>query len=293
MNFFKNMSLKTPLFHKVTIVGVGLMGGSLGMAIKKHNIVKEVVGISQKDSSLGHALKNNVIDHAATDLKSAVQNADLVILATPVKTIINLLSTIGPHLRRHCIVTDVGSTKASIVEAAQKFLPPHVLFVGSHPLAGSEKRGSAYATADLFEGAMCIMTPIEHTNRLAKEKVKHFWMNIGCTVKMLPPEEHDKIVAYISHLPHLVAYGLMGAIPQEYLEYAAQGFKDTTRVASSSPQMWNDICMVNKKNIVKSLDELVKNLAAYRKAIIGKDESGLMDHFEKAKVKRDSFEKNG
>lgn len=293
MNFLKNMSLKTPLFRKVTIVGVGLMGGSLGMAIKKHNIAREVVGISQKNSPLSHALKNNVIDHVAADLKSAVQNADLVILATPVKTIINILSTIGPHLRRHCIVTDVGSTKASIVEAAQKFLPPHVLFVGSHPLAGSEKKGSAYATADLFEGAMCIMTPVEHTNRLAKEKVKHFWMNIGCTVKMLPPEEHDKIVAYISHLPHLVAYGLMGAVPPEYLEYAAQGFKDTTRVASSSPQMWNDICMVNKKNIVKSLDELVKNLAAYRKAIIAKDETGLMDHFIKAKAKRDSFEKNG
>ena len=287
------MSNRAPLFRKVTIVGVGLIGGSLGMAIKKNNLAREVVGISQKSSSLANAVKNNVIDHAASDIKTAVLNADLVILATPVKTIINILSTIGPHLRRHCIVTDVGSTKEAIVDAAHKYLHPHILFVGSHPLAGSEKRGSNYANPDLFQGATCIMTPTEQTNRLAKEKVKHFWTNIGCQVKMLKPEEHDKVVSYISHLPHLAAFAMMGVTPSEFLEYSAQGLKDTTRIASSSAQMWNDICMVNNRNIIKALDEFVKNLSIFRKAIISKDEHGLVDYFEKAKAKRDSLDKNG
>ncbi|OGX24898.1 MAG: hypothetical protein A2787_03370 [Omnitrophica WOR_2 bacterium RIFCSPHIGHO2_01_FULL_48_9] len=287
------MPLRTPLFRRISIIGVGLMGGSLGLAIKKQNIAREVVGFSHTPASLAYAVEHKIIDQAASDLKTAVHNADLVILATPVKTIVNLLPMLAPHLSRYCIVTDVGSTKSSIVQAALKNLPSHQMFVGSHPLAGSEKKGASHASAELFEGTTCIMTPTEQTNRLAKDKLKHFWTSLGAQVKFLPPEQHDKILSYVSHLPHLVAYAVIEAIPAEHLEFSAQGLKDTTRIASSSPQMWNDICLANPKNIVKSLDEVVKNLSAIRKMIMTKDEQGLNDYFHKSKTKRDSLEKRG
>src|SRR3989338_7448360 len=147
-----------------------------------------------------------------------------------------MLPIIGGSLKRGCIVTDVGSTKEAIVEAAQKNLPSHVFFVGSHPLAGSEKKGALFGSAELFHSSLCIMTPTDKTNKAAVEKIKNLWTKLGATVKFLPPNEHDKILAYISHVPHLLAYALMGAIPSEYLEYATQGLKDTTRIAASDPE---------------------------------------------------------
>jgi len=285
------MILRTPLFRKVTIVGVGLMGGSLGMAIKKYNIARRVVGTSQHNSSLVYALKNKVIDEAAHDIKSAVANADLVILATPVKVILDLLPTMAKYLHRNCLITDVGSTKVNIVEAASKSLSNPSMFVGSHPLTGSEKTTAAYASAELFEGTTCLMTPTEQTNRLAKEKIKQLWTNVGAQVKFISPKEHDQILAYISHLPHILAYGLMEVIPPEFLEYATQGLRDTTRIAASSPEMWKDVCLTNNKNILKSLDELVKTLSSLRKSVSGRDEQGLLEHFQKAKVKRESISK--
>jgi prephenate dehydrogenase len=276
------------LFRKVTIVGVGLIGGSIGMALKKNGLAKEVVGYSQKASSLALATKNKAIDVASHDLKKSVQNADLVVLCTPVNTITKMLPAITNELRRGCVVTDVGSTKAGIVETAEKYIPSG-FFVGSHPLAGSEKKGAAYATPDLFNNSICILTPTQKTNTQATERVHAFWTRIGATVKRLTPAEHDRVVAYTSHLPHVLAYGLMGTIPKEYLEYAAQGFKDATRIASSSPQMWNDICLSNMKPLVNSLDELVKNLSHLRKCIDVKDEKALIEFFTKAKEKRDGI----
>lgn len=260
------------------------------MAIKKHHLAREVVGVSRQQASLTQALKNRTIDRASHDIKKSVQDADLVVLATPVKTIIHLLSTLGKDLRRGAIVTDVGSTKTAIVEAAQKNLPQHVFFVGSHPLAGSEKKGAAHASAELFERSVCIMTPVEKTHKVAVEKVKTLWTKLGANVKILSPNDHDKILAYISHLPHLMAYGLMGAIPSEYLEYASQGLKDTTRIAASDPEMWRDICMTNPAHLLKSLDEIVKILSLYRKSIVSKDEQNLIENFRKSKNKRDSLE---
>lgn len=276
------------LFRKVTIVGVGLIGGSIGMALKKNGLAKEVVGYSQKASSLDFAVKNNAIDVASHDLKKAVRDADLVVLSTPVNTIAKMLPSITNELRRGCVVTDVGSTKAGIVETAEKYITSG-FFVGSHPMAGSEKKGAAYANAELFNSSICILTPTPKTNGQAVERVHAFWTRIGATVKRLSPAEHDRIVAYISHLPHMLAYGLMGTVPKEYLEYAAQGFKDTTRIASSSPQMWSDICLSNIKPLVNSLDEMVKNLSQLRRSIDAKDEKALIEFFTKAKEKRDGI----
>ena len=283
------MNEESPLFRQVTIVGVGLIGGSLGMAIKKNCLAQEVFGLSHRHTSLVYALKNNAIDKAFHDIKKAVSNADLVIMATPVTAIVNLLPIISRYLKRGCIVTDVGSTKTLIVETAEKNFSS-AFFVGSHPLAGSEKKGAAFSTADLFVNSLCIMTPTDKTNRIAEEKVRALWMRLGAQVKNLSPVEHDKVLSYISHLPHVVAYALINGVPNDYLQYAAQGLKDTTRVAGSSPHMWNDICLMNSKNIVQALDELVKSLSVLRKTILAKDEQNLVESFKKAKAKRDSID---
>jgi prephenate dehydrogenase len=281
------ISLQSYLFRKITIIGVGMMGGSLGKAIKKHKLAKEVVGLSQRHTSLIAALKNEAIDHAYHDVKKAVQDADLVVLATPVCIITGMLSMIGPHLKRGAIVTDVGSTKVSIVNAAQEHLPNHSHFVGSHPLAGSEKKGVYYANADLYQDAVCLMTPTEKTNHSAREKVKQFWTKIGCQVKLLSPEEHDKILAYVSHLPHALAFSLIHTIPTDFLLFGAAGLRDTTRIAASSPQMWQDIFMENRKNVLQAIDEMVKSLGEVRKAIAAQDDKFLLDFLKKVKHKKD------
>lgn len=284
------MIIRSHTFKRVTIVGVGLMGGSLGMAIKKHNLAREVVGLANRQSALLEAIKMKAIDVALTDIPKAIRNSDLVVLATPVDSIIKLLPVINPHLKRGCIVTDLGSTKAEIIDSAQSILTHSSFFVGSHPLVGSEKKGINFAREDLFEHSQCIMTPTKETNQVAKEKVKHFWTKVGAKVEFMLPEEHDEVLAYVSHLPHLLAYGLIETIPQKYLDFATRGLKDTTRIASSSPQVWNDICLSNSKNLLKSLDELTKHLHYLRKAILNSDEKSLLHHFTKSKEKRDGIE---
>ena len=277
------------LFKQVTIVGVGLIGGSLGMAIKKHHLAEEVVGLSPHHSSLAYALESKAIDRGLHDIQKAVEAADLVIMATPVKTIISLLPMISKHLKRGAVVTDVGSIKTTIVDTAERHFSS-AFFVGSHPLAGSEKAGAVFANPNLFQHSLCIVTPTPKTNRLAEEKVRSLWESLGATVKTLTPSEHDKILAFISHLPHLLAYALIDVIPGEYLPYAASGLKDTTRIAASSPNMWNDICMTNSKNIVQTLDEVVKKLSLFRKLILAKAEENLIETFKKAKIKRESLD---
>jgi len=283
------MPIGSHLFRKVTIVGVGLIGGSLGLAIKKNQVAREVVGYSQRHATLDAAIKSGAIDQGYQDLKKAVQNADLVILATPVSIISGMMTMLGPNLRRGCIVTDVGSIKKSIIDAAEQHLPSGIFFVGSHPMAGSEKRGVENASAELFVNATCLVTPTKRTHRGACERIKKFWSRLGTNIKTIDPEKHDKILAYTSHLPHLCAYALMGVIPVEYLEYSAQGLKDTTRIAGSSAQLWADICLENSTNILKGLDETVKTMGVVRRAIIAKDPKSLVSTFEEAKNKRDKL----
>lgn len=283
------MILSSYLFRRVTIIGVGLMGGSLGKALKKHKVAKEVIGLSHRQSSLVDAMKINAIDQGFTEVPKAVRNADLVVLAAPVDSIVKLLSTINPHLKRYCIVTDVGSAKVEIIEAAQKVLTSPGNFVGSHPLVGSEKKGVAFANESLFEGAKCVMTPLDSTHNAVKDKVKKMWNKVGSEVVMMTPNEHDEALAYISHLPHLLAYSLMNVIPDKHLQISTQSLRDITRIASSSPQMWNDIFLANSKNLIHSLDELIGNLAELRKSITARDQKNLTQFFKKAKEKRDAI----
>ena len=285
------MFVRKELFRRVAIVGVGFMGASLGLAIKKKKLAKEIIGIGHNEASLKEALAVGAIDESTLDLKKGIQGADLIVLATPVNTIIESLDVIGAEFKRSVIITDLGSSKTAIVERAEKVLHHSVLFVGSHPLVGSEKRGPTYANASLYEGGTCVMTPTDKTNRLAKEKIKQFWTQLGLNVKLMSPVEHDESLAFISHLPHLSAFALMKVLPENVNDIITQGLKDSTRIAASDAHMWKDIALSNHKYVLKSLDEYVKVLASIRKAIISKDQEALVETFKQSKVKRERLDK--
>jgi prephenate dehydrogenase len=280
------------LFRRVAIVGTGFMGASLGLAIKKKGLARSVVGIGRQETSLREATDLGAIDESTMDFNKGIVGADLIVLATPVNTVLDIIEILGKEHRRGCIITDLGSTKSVIVERAEKVLHHSLLFVGSHPLVGSEKKGPANANAQLYEGAVCVMTPTDKTNRLAKEKIKQFWTQLGSNVKFMTPQEHDDVLAYISHLPHLAAFALMKAMPDAFLDHATQGLKDTTRIAASDPQVWKDIALTNQKPILKALDETVKILASMRKAIVARDQEVLVDIFKQAKEKRERLDKS-
>jgi len=279
------------LFRRVAIVGVGFMGASLGLAIKKKGLARQIVGIGHHEESLKEAQKAGAIDEGTVDFNKGIMGADLIVLATPVNTILDYIEILGKEQRRGCIITDLGSTKNMIVDRAEKVLHHSLLFVGSHPLVGSEKKGPGAANAQLYEGAVCIMTPTDKTNRLAKEKIKQFWSQLGSSVKFMLPSEHDQALAHISHLPHLIAFALMKSMPDNLLEHATQGLKDSTRIAGSDPQVWKDIVLSNPKPVLKALDEAVKVLAAIRKAIVARDQEVLVDIFKQAKAKREGLDK--
>jgi prephenate dehydrogenase len=287
-----SMFVRKQLFRRVAIVGTGFMGASLGLAIKKKGLAREIVGIGRHETSLREAMDLGAITESTMDLRKGINGADMIVLATPVSSIIEIIDGLGKDFRRNVIVTDLGSTKAAVVERAEKALHHSVLFVGSHPLVGSEKKGPTYANAAVYEGGTCIMTPTDKTNRLAKEKTKHFWTQLGMTVKQMAPAEHDENMAYISHLPHLTAFALMKALPETGLEMPMQGLKDSTRIAGSDPDVWRDIAFSNSKYILKALDETVKVLAVMRKSIVSKDRETLTDILKQAKNKRERLDKS-
>jgi prephenate dehydrogenase len=279
------------MFRRAVILGTGMLGGSVALALKKHGLATIVVGASRQESSLKIAKDMKAIDEGTTDIHKAIQGADLVVLAAPVTVILENIGDISKHLRRGCIVTDVGSTKLAIVEAAEKHFPPHVMFVGSHPMAGSEKSGIAEARADLFKDAECIMTPTAKTNRMARDKIKQVWTVMGAKVKFMEPAVHDEVMAYVSHLPHMMAFALARSISEDHFQHGASSLKDTTRIAGSSPQMWADICSSNYRNVIKAIDESVKSLSDIRKAVVDRDETALIQLFNQAKAKREILEK--
>ncbi|MEI6438078.1 MAG: prephenate dehydrogenase [Candidatus Omnitrophota bacterium] len=285
------MVFRRHMFRKAVILGTGLIGGSIGLALKKEGLAEKVVGMSRHEASLKTALTMGAIDIAETDLQKAIGGADLVILAAPVNIILDNIADIARHLRRDCIVTDVGSTKGLVVDTAEKLFPAHVLFVGSHPMAGSEKSGVANASVDLFKGAAVIMTPTGKTNKVAKDKIKLLWAKLGADVRVMDPVKHDEVMAFVSHLPHLAAFALMRAIPDDYLTYGGAGLKDTTRIAASSSKMWGDICLSNYRNVLKGIDEMAKSLADLRKAILEHDEESLSEYLNQAKGRRESLDK--
>lgn len=274
------------LFDRVAIVGTGLIGGSLALAIKKKGLAREIFGVSRHKNTLLLARKSGAIDKGSGHL-SIIKGSDLVILATPVNTILNLAKEIAGFIPRGCIVTDVGSTKQEIVVQLSKIFPN---YVGSHPLAGSEKRGIKNACPGMFEGSLCILTPTRNTNPKALRKIKIMWHKLGARVIFLPADTHDRILSFVSHLPHALAFSLIDIIPPGYLKFGANSLKDTTRISLSDSRLWADIFLSNPKNISRAIELFQKNLSRIKSAINKKNRKLLVKILEGAKKKRGSLE---
>lgn len=278
-------------FKKVAIIGVGLIGGSIGLAIRKRHIAKEVVGVFRHKSTLRRALKARAINKGSMSIAEGVKGASLIVIASPVHCIPALVKEAIKHAKSGAVITDAGSTKSWIVSEVEKNLnlSARASFVGSHPMAGSEHAGVEFARENLLEDAPCIVTRSAKTNKLALKKVVNFWSSLGAKVKIMSPAAHDRSVSLISHLPHIVGFSLAGSVPEKELICAAEGFKDTTRVASSDPKLWADIFLTNKKEILKAGRLFEKYYKRILKAVSGGDYSKTVNILKKAKTKRDKF----
>lgn len=278
-------------FNRITIVGVGLIGGSIGLAVKKRRIAGEVVGVFRRASTMKKALARRAVDRATMNIAEGVKGSDLVIIASPVFSIPVLAREAMRHVKNKAIITDVGSTKSWIVKKMAGIMKarPSVSFVGSHPMAGSEHAGVEFARADLLEGSPCIVVRTGSNNAAAVRKVSDFWRTLGGRVSVMTPEGHDRVIALVSHLPHIVAFGLAGAVPVNALKYAAEGFKDTTRVASSDAKLWADIFLSNKKEVLRSAREFESSYRKLIKALSAGNYRAVVDILGKAKARRDKF----
>ena len=270
------------LFNKVAIVGTGLIGGSLALAIKKSGLAGEIVGVSRHKKSLVLAKRRGAINRGSQSLE-IIKGADLVVLATPVDTILAFAPKISKFIKKDAIVTDVGSTKERIVKSLEKRFPN---FVGSHPLAGSEKRSIANAHPDLFKNSLCLLTPTKKTNKRAMNKINILWKKVGAKTIFIDPERHDKILAFVSHLPHIVAFSLIEAVPRNFLRFGSTGLKDTTRIAASDSELWAEIFLSNQKNILKTISLFKRNISSIESAIKRKNRKSLGEILERAKNKR-------
>lgn len=273
------------MFNKVVIVGTGLLGGSIALAIKKKKLAREVAGISRHKSSIAFAKKIHAIDSGSQDINIA-KGADLIIFATPVGAILALAPKIAGLVDKGCIVTDVGSTKEEISAKLSKLFPG---YVGSHPMAGSEKRGIKYADARILEDSLCLVTSRPGLDKQACRKVAKLWNELGFRVSFLTPGLHDKIISFVSHLPHVVAFSLMSSVPAEYFKFSSGGLKDTTRIAASEAELWTDIFLTNRKNLLKAMSQMEQNLARIRSAVNKKDKVLLTRIIRQAHNKRVSL----
>ena len=281
------------LFDKVSIVGVGLLGGSLGRALRERKLAARVIGCVRRRESIAECRRSRAVDVATLDFADGVADAGLVVLCTPIAQMLPLFKQLLPHLKHGAIVTDVGSVKGSVVRELESLAAKAgVHFVGSHPMAGSEKTGVLASRSDLYDGAVCIVTPTKHTNHLAAFTVEKLWKSVGARVLRLAPDAHDKLVARTSHLPHLLAASLVNHVlgrngSAGTGELCATGFRDTTRIASGSPEMWRDIVIANRGNLAKDLEQFIGELRSLQKVIRAGDDKKLAAFFDQAKQRRD------
>ncbi len=282
-------------WKKVALIGVGLLGGSLGLALKQRRLAGSVAGFVRRAASVKECEQAGAVDLATLDLAEALSGADLVVLCTPLAQMRSLTQQMLPLVRPATVVTDVGSVKASVVrELSSLVAKAGAHFVGSHPMAGSEKTGVAAAQAGLFIDAICVITPEPGSNRSAVRKVIQLWKSVGSRVLSLTPDVHDELVSRSSHLPHVVAAQLSNLVlsPQNSKHLAmlcANGFRDTTRIASGSPEMWRDIALANRKNLLSALDQFVRGLAGFQRVLRSGDETAISRFFEQAKQRRDHW----
>jgi len=282
-------------FDKVAIIGVGLIGGSLAMALRSKGLCGQITGIGRTVANLATAKKLGVVDSFTLVIEDGVKDADLVIVAVPVLKTPEIIKRAAACLKPGAIVMDVGSVKAAIIEAVEPALPKGVHFVGAHPIAGGEQSGVEAASVYLFQGHKCVITPTESTDKAALAAVKKLWQEAGAQVVMMDAEIHDWILASTSHLPHIIIYNLVNTVGDtanrraDLMTYSAGGFKDSTRIASSSPEMWSEICGMNKGNIIDAIEGFQKRLETIKKLLQLGDLSSLTREFAKAKGFRDSL----
>jgi prephenate dehydrogenase len=279
--------------RRLSILGVGLLGGSIGLAARQRIKGCRVVGYAHRRATLEAALRLGAVDEAYEEARAAVRDADLVILCTPVGILGSLLREIAGDLASGAVVTDVGSTKESVVDAAGEALPATARFVGSHPMAGSEKRGVEFAREDLFDGAVCITTPAARTDPGALGQVEAFWQLLGMRTTRLSPVDHDRLLADVSHLPHAVAAALVSMQQDPALGLCGKGFADLTRIAAGDPGLWRDILLDNRKNVRQSIDRLIVELRRLSRLLESEASGELEQWLRSASDRRQSLAQRG
>lgn len=281
------------VFHRIAIIGVGLIGGSLARALRRAGQRAEIVGFGRNHLNLQRALDLGVIDRYETSLDAAVCDADLIVVAVPVGVIGTVLRDLRPHIAPGSVVTDVGSTKVSVVQAAREALGESFSsFVPGHPIAGNERQGVEASSASLFDGRAVLLTPTAETRPVAVAGVRRLWEATGARVSEMDPDHHDQVLAATSHLPHVLAYALVDTLArmdesEEIFDYAAGGFRDFTRIASSDPGLWRDICIANRDHIASALERYQAELADVADALKRGDDDALFERFARAKRIRD------
>ncbi len=284
-----------PIIQTLTVVGVGLIGGSFSCALKAAGVVERVVGVDLDADNLALALRLGVVDEAAPSLADGVGGAQVVFIAVPVGSVAAVVAQAAPFLPPGCIVTDGGSVKGEVVRLCDPLMPEGVHFVGGHPIAGTEHSGAAAAFAELYRGRRCILTPTATTDAAALELVRCLWQAAGSRVECMEAACHDRIFAAVSHLPHMVAYALVHAVAgsaegeENILAFSAGGFRDFTRIASSDPTMWRDIALMNRGALLEMLDRYCTEFTALRKRVASGDGPWLEEFFHTSKRLRDGI----
>jgi prephenate dehydrogenase len=268
------------MFEKMVMAGVGLICGSLALDMRRQKLVKEIVGYGRSEANLKLARHKGIIDSYFSRPEDFPRGVDFLMMGTPVETIVPLTRAFLPNLEAGCIVSDVGSVKGEIVRGMDKLLPKKIHFVAGHPIAGSEQWGAQAARENLFVKHRTVLTPTKKTDRKALDKVAALWRSVGANVEIMAPDVHDRVLGVISHLPHVLVYALVNALERTGVDgvdlksYCAGGFKDFTRIASSRPELWRDICLMNKKALGRSLGDSIKNLQQINRWI--QDDKGAL-----------------
>ncbi len=283
------------MIERLAIIGVGLMGGSLARALRENGAVGEIVGCGRDPANLQRAVALGVIDRHTRDPAAAVEGADMVVVATTLGATASVLERLAPALGAEAVVTDVGSAKRCVVDAARRILGKRLsAFVPGHPIAGAERSGVESSVATLYERHRVILTPLPETDRQALARVRAMWQRAGATVSEMDPDHHDDLLAATSHLPHMLAYALVDCLAAmsesgEIFDYAAGGFRDFTRIASSSPEMWRDIALDNRRAVLAMCERFEQSFADLRRALEAADGPALLAMFARAKAARDEF----
>lgn len=274
-------------FQKVAIIGLGLIGGSLAWALKKSDRVGEVFGVDLNEKAVDYAIQEGIIDRGSNEIEKGVKESEIIVIATHVGLIPGIAKSVFDIASKGGLITDVGSIKGKIVEEVELSLPSHLYFVGGHPIAGTERSSVWAADYRLFQGKRCVLTPTQKTQTDALAKAKSLWEIVGAEVFTMDPQTHDRVFAYVSHLPHAVAYALLNAValekePDNILDFAGGGLRDFTRIGASSPDMWSDIFLANKKNVIEALEAFKGVLENIRLMIEREDIKGLKEELSKS-----------